>query len=132
MTHQPVQQLWSTSVVCSFFSQHCQRQQSYSVTVYSCLEHQLSGLQLLCTTSASHFGQQGSRSKPCSAMFQARLPQGNLLKKLIDAIRDLITEGNVDVSEAGMQLQAMDTSHVCLIAFMLRSDGFEEFRWAQS
>lgn len=62
-------------------------------------------------------------------MFQARLPQGNLLKKLIDAIKDLITEANFDVSEAGLQLQAMDTSHVCLIALLLRSDGFEEFRW---
>lgn len=51
-----------------------------------------------------------------------------MLKKLIDAIKDLITEGNFDVSEAGMQLQAMDTSHVCLIALLLRSDGFEEFR----
>jgi proliferating cell nuclear antigen len=61
-------------------------------------------------------------------MFQARLPQGNLLKKLIDAIKDLITEANFDVSEAGVQLQAMDTSHVCLIALLLRSDGFEEFR----
>lgn len=61
-------------------------------------------------------------------MFQARLPQGNLLKKLIDSIKDLVTEANFDVSEAGLQLQAMDTSHVCLLALMLRSDGFEEFR----
>lgn len=61
-------------------------------------------------------------------MFQARLPQGNLLKKLIDSIKDLVTEANFDVSEAGIQLQAMDTSHVCLLALLLRSDGFEEFR----
>lgn len=64
-------------------------------------------------------------------MFQARLPQGNLLKKLIDSIKDLVTEANFDVSEAGLQLQAMDTSHVCLLALLLRSDGFEEFRCVQ-
>lgn len=61
-------------------------------------------------------------------MFQARLLQGNLLKKLIDSIKDLVSEANFDVSEAGIQLQAMDTSHVCLLALLLRGDGFEEFR----
>jgi proliferating cell nuclear antigen len=25
-------------------------------------------------------------------------------------------------------LQAMDTSHVCLVAFLLRADGFEHYR----
>jgi hypothetical protein len=62
-------------------------------------------------------------------MFQARLPQGNLLKKLVDAIKDLVTEANFDVSAEGVQLQAMDTAHVCLLALKLRADGFEEYRW---
>eukprot|EP00455_Lapot_gusevi_P056272 TRINITY_DN931_c0_g1_i1.p1 TRINITY_DN931_c0_g1~~TRINITY_DN931_c0_g1_i1.p1 ORF type:complete len:264 (+),score=115.15 TRINITY_DN931_c0_g1_i1:37-828(+) len=61
-------------------------------------------------------------------MFEARLKQGNLLKKLLDAIKDLVTEANFDCSSDGIALQAMDSSHVSLVSFLLRADGFEHFR----
>lgn len=61
-------------------------------------------------------------------MFEARLLQGSLLKKLVDAIKDLVSDANFDLSSAGIALQAMDTSHVCLVSLLLRSDGFEHFR----
>lgn len=34
-------------------------------------------------------------------MFEARLIQGNLLKKVIDAIKDIVTEVNFDCSSTG-------------------------------
>jgi hypothetical protein len=37
---------------------------------------------------------------------------GGLLKKLVEAIKDLVTDGNFEATEAGISLQAMDTSHV--------------------
>jgi proliferating cell nuclear antigen len=61
-------------------------------------------------------------------MFEARLVQGNLLKKLCDGLKDLVTEVNLDVSSTGIQCQAMDSSHVCLVATQLRADGFDHFR----
>lgn len=61
-------------------------------------------------------------------MLEARLLQGSLLKKAIDAIKDLVTEANFECSSTGITLQAMDTSHVALITMMLRSDGFEHYR----
>jgi hypothetical protein len=105
-------------------------------------------------------------------MLEARLVQGGMLKKVVDAVKvrgpaasagarrrrraiaaprrpspstapspgprplpgrdrtpqDLVTEANIDVSSSGFQLQAMDTSHVSLIAMHLRSDAFEHFR----
>ncbi|WIA10126.1 hypothetical protein OEZ86_000290 [Tetradesmus obliquus] len=61
-------------------------------------------------------------------MFEARLTQGGLLKKLVEAVKDLVTDGNFEATEAGISLQAMDTSHVCLVALQLRGDGFENFR----
>eukprot|EP00879_Flechtneria_rotunda_P020485 GHRR01021553.1.p1 GENE.GHRR01021553.1~~GHRR01021553.1.p1 ORF type:complete len:191 (+),score=47.83 GHRR01021553.1:473-1045(+) len=61
-------------------------------------------------------------------MFESRLTQGSLLKKLVEAIKDLVTDGNFEISGNGVSLQAMDTSHVCLVALLLRSDGFEHFR----
>eukprot|EP00270_Netrium_digitus_P013454 TRINITY_DN4476_c0_g1_i1.p1 TRINITY_DN4476_c0_g1~~TRINITY_DN4476_c0_g1_i1.p1 ORF type:complete len:263 (+),score=44.80 TRINITY_DN4476_c0_g1_i1:438-1226(+) len=61
-------------------------------------------------------------------MFEARLVQGSLLKKILDAMKDLVTDANFDCSPTGFSLQAMDSSHVALVALLLRSEGFEHYR----
>jgi len=61
-------------------------------------------------------------------MFEARLTQGSLLKKVLDSIKDLVTDANFDCSPTGFSLQAMDSSHVALVSLMLKSDGFENYR----
>jgi hypothetical protein len=38
-------------------------------------------------------------------MFEARLTQGSLLKKLVDAVKELVTDVNFDVSPGGLQCQ---------------------------
>eukprot|EP00887_Chlorella_sp_A99_P007377 scaffold2.g7377.t1 len=65
-------------------------------------------------------------------MFEARLVQGSLLKKVLEATKELIQEANFEVSSTGITLQAMDSSHVSLVALNLRSDGFEHFRCDRS
>lgn len=61
-------------------------------------------------------------------MFEARLIQGGLLKKVVEAIKDLVTDANFECADSGLGLQAMDTSHVALVGLKLRADGFEHFR----
>jgi len=61
-------------------------------------------------------------------MFVAKLKEGIFLKKLIEAIKDLVTDINFDVTDAGISLQAMDSSHVALVTLHLSSEGFEEYR----
>jgi len=61
-------------------------------------------------------------------MFEARLIQGSVLKKVLESIKDLVTDANFDCSSTGFSLQAMDSSHVSLVALLLRSDGFEHYR----
>lgn len=61
-------------------------------------------------------------------MFEARLVQGALLKKVLEAVKDLINEATWDCSATGISLQAMDNSHVSLVSLNLRSDGFDKFR----
>ena len=61
-------------------------------------------------------------------MFEARLDQAQLLKKVLESIKDLVTDANFDCSSTGFSLQAMDSSHVSLVAMQLRSDGFEHYR----
>ncbi|KAF2800028.1 proliferating cell nuclear antigen [Melanomma pulvis-pyrius CBS 109.77] len=61
-------------------------------------------------------------------MLEARLQQANLLKKVVDAIKDLVQDCNFDCNDSGIALQAMDNSHVALVSMLLRSDAFEPFR----
>ncbi|KAH3743986.1 proliferating cell nuclear antigen [Pelomyxa schiedti] len=61
-------------------------------------------------------------------MLEARLMQAGVLKRILDALKDLVNEVNFDCSAAGISLQAMDTSHVSLVSLMLRPDGFLYYR----
>jgi proliferating cell nuclear antigen len=61
-------------------------------------------------------------------MLELRLVQGSLLKKVLEAIKDLVNDANFDCSGTGFSLQAMDSSHVALVALLLRSEGFEHYR----
>ncbi|KAI8818558.1 proliferating cell nuclear antigen, N-terminal domain-containing protein [Fimicolochytrium jonesii] len=61
-------------------------------------------------------------------MLEARLSHASILKKLLDAIKELVTDANFDCNDSGIALQAMDNSHVALVALMLRAQGFEHFR----
>lgn len=61
-------------------------------------------------------------------MFEARMIRGYVLKKILDAIKDLVNEASWDCSASGMSLQAMDTSHVSLVAVQLKADGFDRYR----
>ena len=38
-------------------------------------------------------------------MFEARLVPGSLLKKIVEAIRDLVNDANVDCAETGITMQ---------------------------
>ncbi|XP_067670767.1 proliferating cell nuclear antigen-like [Haliotis asinina] len=61
-------------------------------------------------------------------MFEARLNQGSLLKKIMEAIKELLNEAIFDCQSTGVTLQAMDSSHVSLVSLNLRSEGFESYR----
>lgn len=61
-------------------------------------------------------------------MFEARLVNSAVFKKVLDAIKDLLNEASFDCSESGIQLQAMDNSHVSLVSLNLKSDGFDKYR----
>ena len=42
-----------------------------------------------------------------TTMFEARLTEGGMLKKITEAMKDLVTEANFDCSTTGISLQAM-------------------------
>ncbi|CAI2377284.1 unnamed protein product [Moneuplotes crassus] len=61
-------------------------------------------------------------------MFEAKLAEGIIFKKIVEAIKELVSDVNIDISPTGISLQAMDNSHVALVSLQLSMDGFESFR----
>jgi len=61
-------------------------------------------------------------------MFEARLEQSSLLKKLFEAVKELCRDVRFDCNESGMGLQAMDSSHVALVSMLLKESAFSLYR----
>ena len=61
-------------------------------------------------------------------MFHAKITEGIILIKLIDSIKDIITEINLNVNSQGISFQSMDIDHVALLEVKLSSEGFEEYQ----
>jgi len=61
-------------------------------------------------------------------VLEVLLQQAVLLKKVVDAMKDLCKDVNFDCSEKGIQVQAMDSSHVALVGLMFRESAFSEFK----
>lgn len=61
-------------------------------------------------------------------MFEAKLTQGSILKKVVDSLKDLLNEASFNLSNEGIVLESIDSSHVTLVSLLLRADGFEKFR----
>ncbi|KAL1970580.1 hypothetical protein VTN77DRAFT_4224 [Rasamsonia byssochlamydoides] len=61
-------------------------------------------------------------------LLEARLEQASLLKRVVDAIKDLVQDCNFDCNDSGIALQAMDNSHVALVSMILKAEGFSPYR----
>merc|ERR1712056_90090 len=61
-------------------------------------------------------------------VLEAQLQQAVLLKKVVDAMKDLCKDVNFDCSEKGIQVQSMDSSHVALVSPLLRECAFADFK----
>lgn len=48
--------------------------------------------------------------------------------KMIDGIKDLCPEGNIDFGVEGMQMQVMDSAHVSLCSLLLRTNMFKKYK----
>merc|ERR1712137_124545 len=73
------------------------------------------------------------KSRPLSFGFitmvlEAHLQHAMLLKKVIDAMKDICKDVNFDCSEKGLQVQSMDSSHVALVSLLLREAAFTDFK----
>jgi len=61
-------------------------------------------------------------------MFEAQLAEGKTFKAIIEAIKDLVQDCNLDCNDEEVAIQSMDSAHVSLVAVRLSSAGFSNFR----
>ncbi|KAI0319105.1 proliferating cell nuclear antigen, N-terminal domain-containing protein [Amylostereum chailletii] len=61
-------------------------------------------------------------------MLEAKLNEAATLKRLLDAIKELVQDANFECNEEGINLQAMDNSHVALVSVKLEAAGFRRYR----
>lgn len=50
------------------------------------------------------------------------------LKKIVDSVKDLVSESLINFDQNGMTMQTMDKAHVALLYLELNSTGFESFK----
>ncbi len=49
-------------------------------------------------------------------MFEAKFQEAKIFKNIVDAIKELVKNVNLDMNSGGISLQAMDSSHVALVS----------------
>jgi proliferating cell nuclear antigen len=65
-------------------------------------------------------------------MFEAKLKQGVMLKKIFDSIKDLIEDVNIECTPTGLYILSMDTTHNTLVSVHIRHTSFVHYRCDQS
>ena len=65
-------------------------------------------------------------------MLEARLVNASVLKRVVEAMKELVTDATFEFSDAGLRLQAMDSSHVSLCYLNLQNDSFDFYRCDKS
>jgi proliferating cell nuclear antigen len=60
-------------------------------------------------------------------MFEARLDDSSVFKRIIESIKDLVKMVNIDVNSKGISIQAMDSCHVALVSLMLKEKAFSYY-----
>jgi len=86
-------------------------------------------MMMISKSTARPSASRDARPHATVTMFEARLAQGAVLKKVLDSVKDLVTDANFEADPTdGFKLQAMDSSHVSLVSLKLHPDGFEHYR----
>jgi proliferating cell nuclear antigen len=61
-------------------------------------------------------------------MFEARLTNGVVFKQIVESIKDLVNDANLDCTTDEICMQCMDSAHVSLVAVSLNASAFDHFR----
>jgi proliferating cell nuclear antigen len=66
-------------------------------------------------------------SKHDEYLFHIRTIKASSFRTLVDAVKDILTEANIEVDSNGMKIMAMDGTHTILVHMRLHANRFDEF-----
>ena len=61
-------------------------------------------------------------------VFEAKLKDTITLRKIIEAIKEIVKDINIEIKTNGITIQAMDVPHVALIHVELKEEGFVTYK----
>eukprot|EP00826_Nyctotherus_ovalis_P010228 TRINITY_DN12717_c0_g1_i3.p1 TRINITY_DN12717_c0_g1~~TRINITY_DN12717_c0_g1_i3.p1 ORF type:complete len:294 (-),score=68.58 TRINITY_DN12717_c0_g1_i3:171-1052(-) len=68
-----------------------------------------------------------SKLKMSSFVFEGTLINVTKFRRLIESIKELVKEVNMVITDSGLAIQAIDSSHVALVSANIKSEGFSAF-----
>lgn len=60
-------------------------------------------------------------------MFEAKFAESSVFRRIIDSIKDLVKNVNIDVTPKGMSIQAIDSCHIALVFLQLKEKAFANY-----
>ena len=60
-------------------------------------------------------------------ILEVKTVQSSAFRILIEALKEILTDANMEFDKSGIKIMAMDSSHTVLVHLKLNSDNFEEF-----
>ncbi len=60
-------------------------------------------------------------------LFLIQTVQSSAFKTLIESLKEILTDVNIEIDQTGMKIIAMDTNHIALIHMKLINENFEKF-----
>lgn len=60
--------------------------------------------------------------------FELKTVQVGVVKGLVEALKEIITETNIELSPGGLRISATDPSVTILVHLFLEADNFEEYK----
>merc|ERR1711959_715668 len=60
-------------------------------------------------------------------MFEAKFEDGHIFKVIIDSLAAVVEKDNFEITPEGIQVRAMDASHVALAQLSLSCEGFDSY-----
>ena len=60
-------------------------------------------------------------------ILEVQTVQSSAFRILIEALKEILTDANLEFDNSGMKIMAMDSSHTVLVHLKLGSDNFENY-----
>ena len=60
-------------------------------------------------------------------VLELKTVQSNAFRILIEALKEILTDANIEFDDSGMKISTMDASHTVLVHLKLDSDKFESY-----